>query len=316
MRYAALLLACLLLAACGSAPRPATFNQVTIEYTLAQAQALPQAVRVPLTERSGYLMVQGSVDGQYVGPMMLDTGSTLNIIDRGITNRLRLPQIGEGQTIGIAGAQGFTWHSVDSLAIGSLDLGVDRAGSLSMYRLTRGAQMNPSGLIGSVSLMPHPFTIDYSRSELIVYNRAGFTPPTDCDRVELAFFGRLPAVHATLADGTEVLLIIDTGADNSISLPIELASHPGVLATGSTGGGVSRGIGGEIRTIQGWLSNINLFGRNLAHVEVTFEPQSFDTSRSSLPVGRIGGELLRGFRLTFDARQRALWVRFAQPTAQ
>ena len=240
--------------------------------------------------------------------MLFDTGSTLNIIDSGVVARYGLPKVGEGRTVGIAGTESFNHHGVGSRAIGELDLGVQNAGALSMQRLMRRRSL--AGLIGSVSLLPHPFTIDYTNSELIVYNRKTFVPPADADKVELTFYGRLPAVKATLGNGQDVILIIDTGADNTVSLPIALSTMRGVLATGSTGAGKARGVGGDIQTIQGWLKELDVFGFRLAGVPVTFEPKTREPRRKDLPVGRIGGQLLKDFRLTFDARYNALYVEF------
>ena len=311
MRNIAFLLLCsVLFVGCGQTAQHTLVTQAAPAYSLAEAEQLPKTLRIPLIRDKGYLFANTSVNGKRTGAMLFDTGSTLNIIDRGVVARLGLEQTGQGRTVGIAGTETFTYHAVDSLAIGDLDLGVDRAGSLSMQKLMRGLQRSPAGLIGSISLMPHPFTIDYKKSELIVYNRKTFVPPQGADKVELTFYGRLPAVKAMLANGQGVILILDTGADNTVSLPIELSKMPGVLATGSTGSGSARGVGGNIQTVQGWLKELDVFGFRLAGLPVTFEPKTREPRRKDLPVGRIGGQLLKDFRLTFDARYSALWVEF------
>lgn len=313
-KLAPLLLIVLLLVGCGKSTQQTLVTQTKPTYSLSDDDNLPKALRIPLTLDKGYLFVNTSVNGRHTGPMLLDTGSTLNIIDRGVVSRLRLPQTGQGRTTGIAGTQTFTFHAVDSLAIGALDLGVERAGALSMYRLMRGIQRNPVGLIGSVSLLPHPFTIDYTNEELIVYNRKTFIPPKDAEKVALTFYGQLPAVTATLDDGQQVILILDTGADNTVALPMDLASRPGILGATTSSAGVARGVGGDIQTLQAWLKTLNVFGFRLNGVPVTFEPKMREPRRTDLPVGRIGGELLKDFRLTFDAQHGVLWVEFIGAT--
>jgi hypothetical protein len=306
-KLALLLLCCVLLVGCTKAtqqlpslPPPA--------HSLAEADELPKTLRIPLVADRGYLFANTSINGRRAGKMLFDTGSTLNIIDRGVVARFGLPQTGQGKTVGIAGTETFTQHAVDSLAIGELDLGVSNAGALSMQKFMRGR--SPAGLIGSISLLPHPFTIDYKAKELIVYNRKTFVPPKGAEKVALTFYGRLPAVKSTLANGQDVILIIDTGADNTVSLPISLSKMPGVLATGSTGAGSASGVGGNIQTIRGWLKELKVFGFRLGGVPVTFEPKTREPRRKDLPVGRIGGQLLKDFRLTFDARYNALYVEF------
>lgn len=312
MRRVALLLMCFMLSVgCSQTTQQTLVTQANPPaYSLADANELPKTLRVPLIRDRGYLFVDASINGKRAGTMLLDTGSTLNIIDRGVVARLGLKQTGQGRTVGIAGAATFTQHAVESLAIGELDLGVDRAGALSMQKLMRGIQRSPAGLIGSISLLPHPFTIDYANSELVVYNRSTFVPPKDAEKVRLTFYGRLPAVIATLANGQDVVLILDTGADNTISLPASISTMPGILATGSTGSGSARGVGGDIQTIQGWLKEIEVFGYRLGGVPATFEPKTREPRRTDLPVGRIGSQLLKDFRMTFDARHNAMWVEF------
>lgn len=309
-----LLFLCLLLGACAGTPTGQTLvAQSQARYSLDDADALPKALRIPLTHSRGYLFVQGSINGERPGAMMLDTGSSLDIIDQGIANRLGLEVVGEGKTRGIAGTESFNRYGVDSLAIGELDLGIEHAAALSMYKLTRALRTGISGLIGSYSLLPHPFAIDYVKRELVVYNRKTFVAPKDAEQIKLEFYGRLPAVRATLANGKEVLLIIDTGMDNAVSLPMELATWPGILATGASGTGQSRGVGGEIQTRLGWLKTLDVFGYQLGGVAVTFEPSAHEPRRKDLPVGRIGGQVLQGFRLTFDARYGRMWASFSAP---
>ncbi|MGB0766994.1 MAG: aspartyl protease family protein [Phycisphaeraceae bacterium] len=311
MRYTVLLLLLVLLVVgCGQPTQRTLVTQTRAAYSLSDDDALPKALRIPLMNDKGYLFVDTTINGRRGGKMLFDTGSTLNIIDRGVVARLQLDKIGEGRTVGIGGTESFSFHAVDSLAIGDLDLGVDRAGSLSMYRLMRGIGRSPAGLIGSISLMPHPFTVDYRRGELTVYNRSTFVPPKGAEKVELTFYSRLPAVKATLANGEDVVLILDTGADNTVSLPMSVASWSGVLATGASGKGIARGVGGDIETRSGWLERLAIFGFNLRGVPVTFEPKTREPRRVDYPVGRVGGQLLKDFRLTFDARYRSLWVEF------
>lgn len=313
MRCCLTLFAALLLSACGVSPDRTLVTRSDAPYSLAEADGLPKALRLPLRFEDGFLFVSAEVDGERVGPMLLDTGSTLNIIDKGVVARLGLKQVGKGRTIGIAGPQSITQHAVGSLVVGGLDLGVDRAASLSMYRMTRGLSVSPAGIVGSVSLLPHPFTIDYGQEHLTIHQRKTFVPPKDAEQVRLAFYGRLPAVRATLGNGKEVLLIIDTGMDSAVALPMEVSRWPGVLATGASGAGASAGVGGRVQTTQGWLKELNVFGYRLSGVPVTFEPRVEELSRADVPVGRIGGQLLRGFVLTFEGNTRRLWAAFSSP---
>lgn len=311
MRFSyCLFLICLIVTGCSSPPEQTFLTRLEPLYSLSEPDELPRALRVPLTMSNGYLFVNGQVNGVPAGEMLFDTGSSLNIIDTGAVTRFGLKQTGSGKTVGIGGAKPFKIVEVDSLAIAGLDLGVDRAGALSMYPMMRGLGVNAAGLIGSISLMPHPFTIDYGKKELIVYQRDRFVPPKGADRVRLYFYGRLPAVKAKLANGREVLLIIDTGMDYPLALPMEVSTWPGIVATSESGASAARGVGGVIQTREAWLESVEVFGHRLDYLPVTFEPKIKELRAIDIPVGRVGGQVLQGFRLTFDARYQNLWCEF------
>lgn len=299
-----------MLTACSSGPRPAVLTSQSVAYSLATPDTLPASYTIPLETRHGFVFVRGRVNNERAGLFLFDTGSNLNILDQGVANRLQLPTLDQRTTVGIAGTADFTVRPIDRLTLGDLDLGINRLGVLSMLPLTRGIGMNPAGLIGFTALANQPFTLDYEKKQLTVYRRDAFTPPPEATRVPLTIYRGLPAVLATLGGGQEVLLLLDSGADNAITLPATAAYWPGILSTGTTGAGVSRGVGGEVRTQRGWLRRVDVFELQLRDVPVTFEPPPPGLTDPRIPIGRVGNELLSSFRLTFDARRRTLWVEF------
>ncbi|MFI4861734.1 MAG: aspartyl protease family protein [Phycisphaerales bacterium JB063] len=271
---------------------------------------LPASVTIDLTRQHAYLFARGRVNGNNAGLMLLDTGSNITIVDTGLANRLNLPVVGEGRTRGIAGTADFEFREVDTLSLGGLGIPNHRIAALSMRQLTGGLGVSAGGLIGFNAFAQHPFTIDYPNNQLTVYRRDTFTPPVGADRVELHNYRGLPAVVATLGGGQDILLILDTGANNTVSLPSHVADWPRILATHTAGAGQARGVGGHIDVQQTWLRRLDVFGLRLADVAVTFEPQPLGLSDPRHAVGRIGGEILASFRLTFDMPNRALYIEF------
>ncbi|XAM00661.1 aspartyl protease family protein [Phycisphaeraceae bacterium D3-23] len=289
-----------------TAPPPAT--RPTIDLT--DPSTLPASVTIPLTRHRSYLFARGQVNGTNAGLMLLDTGSNLTLVDNGLANRLGLAVVGEGRTRGIAGTADFEFREVDSLALHGVAIPNQRIASLSMRKLTGGLGVSPGGLVGFNAFADHPFTLDYPGNTLTVYRRDAFTPPRGADRVELRSYRGLPAVVATLGGGQEVLLILDTGANNTVSLPRNVADWPRILATNTAGAGRARGVGGSIEIQNSWLRRLDVFGLRLADVAVTFEPQPLGLSSPHHAVGRIGSEILASFRLTFDMPNRMLYIEF------
>ena len=74
--------------------------------------------------------------------------------------------------------------------------------------------------------------------------------------------------------------------------------------------GPQRRIGGAVASTKTWLSKFEFLGLNLRHTPVSFEqpPAVFD--RQSRPIGRVGGAMLRNFRLTIDPKRGLLWAKW------
>lgn len=310
LRLLILLLLPTLLLGCKTASPSTVLASKTSAYSLAQPAELPDRYTIPLESRHGFLFARGQLNQKHPGLFLFDTGSNLNIVDQGLANRLGMETIDQRTTLGVAGTADFTVRLVDELSLGGLDLGLDRVGVLSMYPLTRGLGMNPAGLIGFTAFANHPFTLDYQNHTLTVYRRDTFVPPPDATRVPLVNYRGLPAVRAKLGGGQDVLLILDSGADNAVSLPESCAPWPGLLASGVTSPSQARGVGGDIHTRRGWLRKLDIFGLQLYDVPVTFEPPPPGLTDPRITLGRVGNQLLSSFRLTFDARRHFLWVEF------
>lgn len=298
-------------AACASRPagEPAVLTTETSAYSLARPDALPDAYDIPLQFKEGFLLAQGRVNDAMPGWYLIDTGSNLTLVDLGLANRLGLPVVDQRTTIGVAGSADFTVRPVDRLELAGLNLGQDRVGALSMLALTRGLGVTTQGLVGFNCFANHPFTLDYQARKLTVYRRDAFVPPAGATAVPLVIYRGLPAVQTQLA-GRPVLLLLDSGADNAVTLPDGVATWPGILAAGQTSRMIARGVGGEVHTQRGWLRRLDLFELQLYDVPVTFEPPPPGLTDRRFTIGRIGNQLLSSFRLTFDARRRVMYVEF------
>lgn len=300
-----------LLSACTARPAAdrAVLTTQTSQYSLARPEQLPDRYDIPLRLKDGFILAQGRVNDTPPGWYLIDTGSNLTLVDQGLANRLGLPELEERTTVGVAGTADFTVRPVDRLELGGLDLGIDRIGALSLLPLTRGLGLPTNGLIGFNCFANHPFTLDYGQEKLTVYHRDRFVPPAGATAVPLVVYRGLPAVQTTLA-GRPVLLLLDSGADNAVTLPTAVATWPGILAAGQTGRTVARGVGGEVHTQSGWLRRLDLFELQLYDVPVTFEPPPPGLTDRRFTIGRIGNQLLSSFRLTFDARRRVMYIEF------
>lgn len=304
-----------LLTACGSAERvdkspPAAVQ--TVSYSVNEPAELPQSLTIKLRNQRGYLFAHTRIDGQRAGLFMFDTGSNLTVISTGVAGRLGLEVNGSSQATGVGGTQAFEYRSFESLEFGGVEMKGNRAAAISMHQMSRGIGTSISGLIGVRELGGLPFTLDYSNNTLTIYRRDTFKPPPGVQPRRASFnFAGLPLVSAELGEGREVWLILDSGADNELTLPRKcLALWPGIVSVRGSGSGHSAGVGGAVASTQTWLDTIEVFGLTLHDMPVSFEqaPEAFD--RQPKPVGRIGGAFLKNFRLTMDPKRNLIWAQW------
>ncbi|NBC10320.1 MAG: hypothetical protein GVY24_01110, partial [Planctomycetes bacterium] len=185
-----------------------------------------------------------------------------------------------------------------------VELPARRAASLSLHRSTSGMGVPVNGVIGYPSFGSTPFTLDLSHPLLVLHRRDAFETLDKPDPVPLVTFRGLPVIEATLGDPEDqrvVWLILDSGAHNELTLPLELRRRwPGILAVPQHGTGRTRGVGGSVASTATWVSRLNLLGESLRDVPTNFETPPAEMGRTPVPVGRVGHGLLRRFQLTFD----------------
>jgi len=242
---------------------------------------------------------------------MFDTGSNLNVISTGVAGRLDLPVAGKSEATGVGGTQAFEYRAVKSMEFAGLSVAGDRAAAISLHPMSSALGTSVSGLIGIRALAGLPFTIDYTDSTLTVYRRDTFKPPPDTKAHPARFDFGLPVIAAEIGDGHKVWLILDSGADNELTLPTKcLEDWPDIVNIPGTGPGRSAGIGGAVASTKTWLASLDVLGLNLRNTPVSFENPPPAFARQSRPIGRIGGALLRNFRLTIDPKQGLIWAQW------
>ncbi|MEM9915342.1 MAG: retropepsin-like aspartic protease [Planctomycetota bacterium] len=286
-------------------------------YTLAEPEALPERLDIPLARSGGYLLVPTYLNGESAGLMMIDTGASLSVIAQGVAASLELPKDGTGRTLGVGGFEDFDYRRAEHFSIGQptstiagqrntqrgvLQLERERLASLRMLGFGESLGVGLAGIVAFTDFGDVPFALDAPNQQLTLYQPRSFRPPAEATRHRLRDFRKLPMVRAELDDGNqrvEVWLIIDYGADNALTLPrAVLDRYPGVVAVNAAGSGSTRGIGGTVSSTQTWVENFRVFGLNLQHIPVNFETPP-PTMRGEVLIGRIGNNLLQHFRLTF-----------------
>ena len=79
---------------------------------MARVDELPQRLQIPLQNHDKHLFVRTTLEGTDGGLFLLDTGAAINAIGMGLAGRLKLPAVGNGTAMGIAGAEDFIYRQV------------------------------------------------------------------------------------------------------------------------------------------------------------------------------------------------------------
>ncbi len=302
-----------------SPPSPTGSAASAQRYTTATEQsATGQAIAqdVPLRRHNNHLYARSMINGQDGGFFLFDTGASLNIVAQGLANRLGLPTTKNnrgGHAIGIGGSQAFSYRQVTSWTLVGhtqyVPLHVNRLASipLNLNRHASVDKINPGGIVGFPALIDRPFTLDDGGEKLTIHPRKRYESQADETRQPMMLRGRLPYVWAEIFDGQQWIrlrLLIDTGQDREITLPLRLLqNHPGLASVPVAGNGRAAGIGGIITTRETWLRSLRIFDTELRDLPVSFEP-------STQLSGRVGMALLQNFRITFDAPRHTIYTRW------
>ena len=243
---------------------------------------------------------------------MIDTGSTENAVLPAIADQLYLSKGSGGVANGIGGHKAFTYRNAESLSIGGLVLNGNQLAALDLHWFTSSFGGMVSGIIGFHAFGQVPLTIDYQKSLLTVHHPDHFQPPSGAKAYRLWSYRGLPMIRVVVGQKHEAWLIVDTGAETHITLPMACAvTWPDIVMVPTTSPGRARGVGGSVSTVHTWLTSIRLLGLDLRRTPVSFEAQASTPQRPHmLPIGRIGNQLLRHFHLTFDPKNNRLWVRW------
>lgn len=316
-----------MLTGCAAAPTataPATPTVVgTLE--LSDPQSWPGDLKIPLHASGPYRYADVALNGSQVGRFLFDTGANRTVVDNGRANRLGLPDDGGGTTTGIAGQTQTRYRRAEQLALKAsttdaearyrLHTGPARMIAMDMQKLG-GMHGGTGGILGFRGVDAVPFTFNPADASLTLHRPDTFRPPAGTTRARLHRFHGLPVVEAELFgrddDRVKVRFILDTGMNTSVSLPhTVLQQHPAVASVPVTGSGNSRGVGGTLASNNTWLKKTRMFGLDLRHLPVSFEPMPAQLQpRTGPPQGRIGMAVLAHFELTFDARRGYVYARY------
>ena len=272
----------------------------------------PASVHVPeagtalqMGDAGGRPTVDVMIDGKGPYRFILDTGAHISVIDTKLNDELALPAA-PGVRAVAPGGRVPNIVTIVELRVGDAILGgvIGAVMPLSSLMNEEGA---PRGVLSASSFPGHLVTFDYPAKRITIAK--GALSRDDSDTV-FAYDtdDPLPTVPIRIA-GKEARVHLDTGSGYGLSLPtsyvgeLSLTTKPQEVRKAKT-------LMGEFPVTSAQVQGPIQLGRHtLGLTEVQFS--DIGPSGGS-PMGNIGYEVLRGFVITLDSKNRL--IRVAKPS--
>jgi predicted aspartyl protease len=158
--------------------------------------------------------IQVRINGQGPFAFVVDTGADRTVISRELAARLHLPP---GDPVRLHHTAGV--ETVDTVELGDLSFGDQVVHGVEAPALAQ-ADLGALGMLGIDSLRDQQIVLDFSDSTFTAHPSAANEPDPAGTIVVLGKrrFGQLVLVDAR-ADGVPILVILDTGAQNTLGNP-------------------------------------------------------------------------------------------------
>jgi aspartyl protease len=174
--------------------------------------------------------------------MMLDTGSSVTVLDESVSMMLGVPFVDEGSVYGPGQGSGqrLVYGKHATLSFGEVELGDQTVASVPLGRFSCELGRGTDGFLGSNAFRNYVVEIDYSHQVLRLYDPVNYSYLGPSQRLPLQFvWNGIPTVRAEAvrSDGTAIegTFLIDSGATTAVWLSRGFNdAHPGFLSSEKT----------------------------------------------------------------------------------
>ncbi len=269
---------------------------------------------IPLTNRGSMIEIPGTVNGVPIR-VVVDSGAQMTAIDRGLAQRLQLPQTAGALPLlafGVTGAPTIS-HTV-KLQLGLPGLAVSdlRAAVLDLEGLGKLTGRPFSMLLGRDVLRHLALEIDYPRRRVAFHRTGGQAPTLDAITLPLKVVGGAPTLQVRVDGSDPINVLVDTGASTSLALSQDAARKAGLLAPGrasTTAHSIS--LGGLSLDQVVVAQTVDVGGLTLRETPVQIYVPA---ARGKAPDGLLGAGLLRRYLTVLDLGAGQLFLVPQTPT--
>ena len=267
------------------------------------------SVSIDIQLADGLIYMQATLNGSKPLWMMLDTGSSVTVLDESVSKALGLRSYGEGDAYGPGqgSSQKLAFASHARLRFAGVELSDQTVATLPLDWFSREVGRSTDGFLSSDIFRRFVVEIDYANQVLRLYDPAVFSYPGSGQRLPLDFaWDNIPRVRAEVVapDGRSIpgIFLVDTGSTPGFWLTKEFSdAHPEFLSAEKTIEAPSVVVvGGEIRSRVGRVPAIRLGEIVIREPATTFSQNTSGTFAAPHLAGVIGAQILSRFTVIFD----------------
>jgi aspartyl protease len=254
-------------------------------------------ISLPMQDVGGRPVVDVKINGKGPYRFILDTGASGNVIDTALQDELSLPKSPMTATFPGHGTS-MTLVSLEELSVGEAKLGGLTAVVMHLDKLFTGDGA-PRGVLSASAFPGHVVTFDYPKKRIGI---AKGKLDTDDAKRTFAYSEDdvLPTVPVRIG-GREVRVHLDTGSGYGLILPRHYLDELPLASQPVDSGQKTRTPMGEypikLAKLKGPVA-LGDYALDLGDVRFS------DASPGGPPRGNLGYEVLRGFVVTLDSRNR------------
>lgn len=264
-----------------------------------------------------HILAPAYIRNYYVGYFMVDTGASITIVNKSLAKHMKLTPTDDRQLTltGVGNRVPANVYWLNPLQIGQRNFSTIKAAAIDLDKFTKSKRVPVAGILGMDCLRQQPFTIDFKNKRLTFHDAHNFVPPEGVKPYRFKYSpSGLILVPAILNKKHKAWIMLDTGANSSVSLPYSAISHwPELLKNRSNIQSQGTGVGGVVHTFESSLDSISILGYTLHDAKLTIEKSIERPDAHRVVIGRVGNVILDHFKLTIDCSTQTMWAVWQPP---
>jgi hypothetical protein len=275
-----------------------------------RAVTTPQSSHeIPFDFATRQPVVLVKVNGGAAVPFVVDTGASINLIDRGIASRAGIAG-GEAARLSGGGQAAVDVQYVNGLTIeaGGVAWSEQRA---AIADLGYPDKKHFAGLVGAPILMRYAVQFAFASRTLRLIDPSTYTSPAGAVQIPFELQENLPIVRATIDAGSgalEARLMVDTGASQFVDLnrPFVEAHRLVDLLSDATSVDRPAALGGSAPFLNGTANRVTLGSLVFERPRIGLSRAQTGSSSRRDRDGIIGNALLQQFVMTVDYKRHTI----------